>query len=429
MNSGNSSIVWHRLYPADRKGQCLFHAMVFLTALLILFSRRPDALLTPQFYAEDGANWYVDAYQAGFGCLLMPNGGYLNSLSRIIGLIALLVPFAWAPVVMVLSAFAAHILPVNIFLSSRFAGIPLEKRILGCLIYLGIPNSFEIHAKTTNIQWHLALAGMLVLLSRAETGRLWRIFDACILSLCVLDGPLGMFLIPIAFVLYWKRRDRHALVALWFMIPWAIVQSLFILYSGSRPSSPNGASLHRLVGILGGQVFLSGVLGLRTFIQFYFAHLHALFLIQTVAMLIGLAILTYAALRAPFELRLFILYSGIVLVMALARPYAILRGDYEQWQLMQTPGITNRYWFYPMLAFLATLLWMASSSGRGKIVQYTGIAILALLPIGVFRDWVYRPFPDLDFKEFAADFERAAPGTRISIPINPTTWQMQFTKK
>jgi hypothetical protein len=36
---------------------------------------------------------------------------------------------------------------------------------------------------------------------------------------------------------------------------------------------------------------------------------------------------------------------------------------------------------------------------------------------------------DLGFREFAADFERAAPGTRITIPINPMNWEMQFTKR
>src|SRR5215467_13455372 len=189
-------------------GRIVFHASVFVASLLILFSRRPDALLNPQFYAEDGTYWYLDAYRFGFGCLLMPNGGYLNTLSRFIGLLALLVPFAWAPVVMVVSAFAGHILPVNIFLSSRFAAIPFETRLLGSLVYLGIPNSFEIHANTTNIQWHLAIACLLVLFAPAAKASAWRFLDLMLFALSVLAGPLGMFLIPIAAVLWWKRRDR-----------------------------------------------------------------------------------------------------------------------------------------------------------------------------------------------------------------------------
>jgi hypothetical protein len=425
---GVPEMTWTSLRGTTRTGKIAFHAGLFLFALLILFSRRPDALLTPQFYAEDGAYWYVDAYQSGLRCLLMPNGGYLNTLSRIIGLLALLVPFAWAPVVMVFSALAFHILPVNLFLSSRFDRIPFETRLLGSLIYLGVPNSFEIHANTTNIQWHLAIACLLVLFAPAENAPAWRIVDLTLFALSVLAGPLGMFLIPIAAVLWWKRRDHKSLTALAVLIPGAILQSLFILFSGSRPYSPNGATVDRFVGILGGQVFLSSLLGLRTFIQLYFAHVSFLFVVQAVAMLIGLTICIYAAVRAPFELKLFLLYAAIAITFALSRPYAILRGNYEQWQLMQTPGITNRYWFFPMLAFLACLIWMVTGA-RKKSARYAALLLLALLPIGIYRDWVYRPFPDKDFHQFVAEFERAAPGTEISIPINPVSWEMHFIKR
>jgi hypothetical protein len=425
-----STLPWHKLGGTTMGGKIAFHAMVFLIALLILFSRRPDALLNPQFYAEDGTYWYVNAYEAGFRCLLMPNGGYLNTLSRLIGLIALLVPFAWAPLVMILSAMAAHILPVNIFLSSRFEAIPIETRLLGCLIYLGVPNSFEIHANTTNIQWHLALAGFLLLLAPPRPGRAWGIFEVGIWGLSVLDGPLGVFLIPVAGILRWKRRDKQSLAALKVLVPGAVLQILFILLSDSRPTSPNGATIERFTRILGGQIFLSALLGLRTFIQLYFAHVHFLLLVQVVALVIGLSVMAYAACYGPFELKLFLLYAAIALSLALVRPYAIVRGNYEQWGLMLTPGITNRYWFFPMLAFLASLIWMVSGSvASRRPVRYAALALLTLLAIGIYRDWIYRPFPDLDFREFAADFERATPGTRITIPINPLTWEMQFTKR
>src|SRR5262249_37894399 len=161
--------------------------------------------------------------------------------------------------------------------------------------------------------------------------------------------------------------------------------------SGSRPYSPNGASIHRLVGILGGQVFLSSLLGLRTFIQLYFAHVTYLFVVQLTAATIGLSVLVYVALRGPLELKLFLLYAFFAFTLALARPYAILRGDYEQWQLMQTPGITNRYWFLPMLAFLACLIWMVTGSTKSP-ARYAALFLLALLPVGIFRDWLYKPF-------------------------------------
>src|SRR5262249_32543509 len=113
----------------------VFHATLFLVCLLLLYSRRPDAILNAQFYAEDGARWYRDAYQVGWRCLLIPETGYLQTVSRLIALFALLFPFALAPLVMNLCALAIQVLPVNLFLSRRFDGIPLFMRVMGSLLY------------------------------------------------------------------------------------------------------------------------------------------------------------------------------------------------------------------------------------------------------------------------------------------------------
>jgi hypothetical protein len=69
------------------------HVAVFLTCFLILYSRRPDAIVNAQFYAEDGARWYSDAYQLSWRCLLIPETGYLQTVSRLIGLFVQIFPF------------------------------------------------------------------------------------------------------------------------------------------------------------------------------------------------------------------------------------------------------------------------------------------------------------------------------------------------
>ena len=95
---------------------------------------------------------------------------------------------------------------------------------------------------------------------------------------------------------------------------------------------------------------------------------------------------------------------------------------------METPGVANRYYFIPMLAFFASLIWIATNSTQtAKFMRLISIAVLALLPIGVVRDWRYKPFVDYNFKSFAADFERVAPGTKVSIPINPD-WHLILIK-
>ena len=418
---------WEVAGGATRLGKIAFHALIFFIAFLILFLRRPDAILNAQFYSEDGIYWYADAYHFGWHCLLMPLGGYLNSLSRLIGMFSLLFPFAQAPLAMNLCAIVAGILPIHIFLSSRFNSIPFNLRLLGSLLYLALPNSFELHATTTNIQWHLALAGCLILLGSPKSGRVWRVFDFLLLTLVVLDGPLGILLIPVALALRWLRKDRRYDLALAALVPGALIQFLFLFVAAPRRSAPNGASIERFIHIVGGQVFLSSLLGVRTLIQLF--HAQSLLIIDVIAMLIGLAVLGYAFRRGPMELKLFLLFAAAVFGLGLLHPLATTDGNHVQWEQLQVPGCGNRYYFFPMLAFLVSLFWMVSTSPvSSKVSRCIAMALLFLLPIGMVRDWQYRPFDNLHFQEIAADFQRAPSGTQFVIPLNPGV-TMQLTKR
>ena len=60
--------------------------------------------------------------------------------------------------------------------------------------------------------------------------------------------------------------------------------------------------------------------------------------------------------------------------------------------------------------------------------KYAAAAILFSMTIGIYNDWRYPEFLDLNFRETAVAFEHAAPGTRVTILINPN-WHMQLTKK
>lgn len=406
----------------------IFHASVFIASLLILFLRRPDVLLNAQFYAEDGTRWFAEAYHFGWRCMSIPESGYLQTASRLVALLSLAFPFVLAPLVMNLCALIVQIIPINLFLSPRFASIAPKIRLAGCLLYLSLPNSFEVHANTTNMQWHLALAGLFILLGAPEGGRVWRALSAGLLALAVLDGPAGMLLAPVAVFLWFKHKERRHLLTSIVLVVLAALQSLMILLSHSRREAPNGATMDRLLSILGGQVFLSSILGVRTSINLFFNHSPYLFPLEIVALVIGLAITLYAFRRGPAALKVFLAFAAGAFTLALIRPVATTAGGMEQWAKLQVPGVGNRYYFFPMLAFLAALIWMAANAAPGgKFARYAATAVLALLPIGIVRDWRYKPFVDYNFKSFAADFERAAPGTTVSIPINPD-WQLVLMK-
>src|SRR5437660_10967570 len=87
--------------------------LVFPLCLLVVVSRRPDVVFHAQFWAEDGNRWYADAYHLGvIDSLLHPAAGYFQTLPRLAALIAVLLPFGMAPLILNCIAVLIQILPV-----------------------------------------------------------------------------------------------------------------------------------------------------------------------------------------------------------------------------------------------------------------------------------------------------------------------------
>lgn len=398
--------------------------LTFLIAFVVVVSRRPDAVLNAQFFAEDGVAWFLDAYNLGIHSLLVPQASYLHTLTRLAALLSLLVPFSLAPLVMNLVAITVQILPVNFFLSSRFSQIPIPVRLLASFLYLALPNSFEIDANITTQQWHFVLLAFMVLVSKPSKAWGWRVFDGIVLVLFSLEGPTGLILLPMAAALWWNRRTTPARTNVALLVPGAVIQILTIFWTWhARQTAPIGATLVRLTSILGRQILLPSLLGLGT--SYRFLGNGPLSIVEMIATLLGLILWSYALRYAPLELKLFILFGLAVFGLCLTRPLAGPMSR-PQWAWLCVPGIGNRYYFLPMLGFLATLLWTALNSSHRKF-RYLGVALLVFSPIGIYQDWRYPKFQNLNFKEYAVEFEHAPPGTKMTIPINPG-WELNVTK-
>jgi len=408
-----------RIYEAGK------HVFIFLVALVIVASRRLDALLSPQFWGEDGMMWYARAYQFGLHCLLIPQGGYLHVFTSLVALVTLLFPLSLAPLIMNLCAITLQILPVNLFLSSRFSQITVGLRLLASFVYLALPNCHEIHANLTAAQWHLALLACLLLLAQPATSRGWRIFEGIVLVLISLDAAIVFVLVPLAATLWWKRRQVWDRTSLALLVPGAVIQAVCVLLTwNSRQVAVNDANFARLVTILGRQVFLPSLFGLGPGSQPSVAG--PLTFVEAIAAAVGMAVMLYVLFRGPFELKLFVLFAFALFALCLARPLA---GTPEraQWDWLSVPGTGNRYYFFPMLAFLASLLWIAARANAPVILSSSAAVLLLLLTIGICRDWRYPPFVNYGFQDYATAFERAPSGTKITIPINPD-WKMELTK-
>jgi hypothetical protein len=186
------------------------HRAIFLLAGALIVSRRPDAIFHAQFWNEDGHVFFADAYNFGWwSALFRTYEGYHLVLPRLGAALALLVPLSVAPLVLNVIAILVQAILVSLLISSRSSAWgSLRTRVLLAVIYLALPNCFEIDATITNSQWVLALIGFLVLaasLPRASGGR---VFDACVLLLCGLSGPFCILLFPIALFAAWRHGER-----------------------------------------------------------------------------------------------------------------------------------------------------------------------------------------------------------------------------
>jgi hypothetical protein len=230
----------------------------------------------------------------------------------------------------------------------------------------------------------------------------------------------------VAAVLWWKRRHGWSALSLALLVPGALVNILTSFLTHDRQLAANGATFSRFAGILGRQIFLSSLLGRNS--QDWLIQLDFLPQVEAIATVAGLAILLYALRYGQIELKLFILFAYAELALSLIRPLAG-PPDRPQWDWLCVPGCGERYYFLPMLAFLAALVWMATRKASARALRKFAVALLLLFPIGVYQDWNYPAFDDLDFPWYAAQFERAPAGTTIVIPINPHSgWNLELTK-
>jgi hypothetical protein len=402
------------------------HVFVFVLCFIVVLLRRPDALFHAQFWAEDGKLWYAEAYNFGFQTLVHPAAGYFQTLPRLAALLALLLPLSAAPLLLNCIAIAFQILPAQFLMSSRCRelGSPAA-RALFAFIYLALPNSHEMHANITNAQWRVAFLALLVLFVQSGRTRFWDCFDFVIVILCAVTGPFIVFIAPVAVATYFlkeRSRQRRALVIA--SAAGAIVQILAVLITGGtdRPiDNVREASSALMIRILAKQVFLAPILGRRTLGRFSFDSSWG-FWFAVASVLIGIAIELYVLWRAPLPWKAFIVFAAIIFASTLATPTTAS----PQWpNLLNSGGV--RYWFFPMLAFVGSLLWLLSDS-TSAFARGTGAALLVMMLFGVVQDWAHPRPIDLHYQEYVARFSEAPSGAYFVFPLNPPGFIMKLMK-
>lgn len=400
-------------------------------AVAVILSRKPDAVLNAQFWAEDGSVWYKQAYEMGWQSLLFPQNGYFQTVSKLTASLAQWASLSGAPLFFNAIALAFKVLPILLVCSRRGCRLFPGQwgRFLLCAFYLAHPYSWEVFLNVTNIHWHLSLA-VIVLLYFDSWEEPWqKLSDVTLTALCGLSGIFALFLAPIAIWRWRSLRDRRSLVLSALLTTAAIIQVSAIITTASdnRSSAPLGASLDGLFRILGGQVAAAGLLGDQWSILFAMSWWQDSIVLPLVSSGFAALVFARALSKGSPVLRGLIVFAAAVVAAALVSPQ--ISGTQAQWPLFERPLVGGRYVFIPIIALHASLIWIAANDARTWYRRAATLALLAVALVAVPASWRISPYQDLEFQEHAIGFETAPPGTVVEIPINPPGWSLRLRKK
>jgi hypothetical protein len=410
-----------------------FWAISLLFALL-LFSHNPRKLLAPEFWGEDGAIWYTGAYTKGFFALASPEGGYLNSLQRLIAELSLPLPLHLVPFFFALMALLIQVLPFAFFAGARFSGVWPDalSRFLFSAFLVVMPNAPETSVNVTDSQWYLAVFAFLLLIAPTSPRKTIHWVECVILLISGLSGPFCIVLLPIAALQFFLMRSGGEKIrgAKFLIILITSLIQVFLIMGFShagRVSGPLGASvdlLPRIIAMipLGGSL---GYVGISRLINWgFFSEIW-----PSLCVLIFYATIMVLAFRyGPLAYRQFIFFVLVMFVLALCKPLMSLVEP--QWPLfMRGAGAGNRYFLYPMIAWWLGLVVVVARGPR--LVGYlAGGALLVTTVLAIPRDWGDRyHFPATDFALRARQFEAAQPGTQMVFMTHPPGTRMIIVKK
>jgi hypothetical protein len=407
-------------------------ALAVASAIFIL--RRPDIITNAQFWAEDGVNWYEEAYTNGIAALLRPNTGYLQTFSRVVFGIATYMPLLWAPLFANSIGVLVRALVVAFLFSGRFTWVDVGPRLIVAVYMLVMPGLDGVHANITNTHWYLGLYLLLVLIADQRQDQWWRAHDFAVLVVAGLSSPFVILAVP-AYLLItlqgvadmktfgprnWLRELLTPFTVLFFALA-AVQAASLVATARARGASPLGADVLTLAHIVVTRIFL----GFLVYPNFA-TDLHQSDSVVILVFLVGLGIVGCVLWRGPWQVRMALLFAIVTFAAALASPR--IGGSDGGWPKLTTTG--DRYFVIPKIAWMTALVAFGTLVSRGsRIAQKYSFVVAGVVVILCLRSFHIARLPDENFPAQVAAFDNAPPGTVVTFSILPPGWKMVLTKR
>ncbi len=375
-------------------------AITGLLLLLILLARRPESFLHPQFWAEDGSIFFVQADLDGLRSLVEPFSGYHLFLLRLIAASSAVLDARWVPAAYFSVSMAATL---GIALAAFSPRVDLPCRP-ACVLSLGlVPHTGEVLGNLTNLQWITALALVWLLLARDGTNLRQQATDVFVAFIVGLTGTFSILFAVLFIWRAWRRKTSASAIVAAVIALTASIQFWTVLNAPPDPTQDGSPSVQ----------MIAWVIGLRLPACLLLPPVWVEKVPRAVLMWLGAAtiaaLLAVALVRGPRrDFRL-----GLVACIAVVLAATIYR---VRCDLGVFGGLVNgdRYFFVPKV--LTAWLLISGWSGR-RCIRWTTVAATGMMLIATSAQWRYERLVNHHWDDYARRIE--AGESVQDIPVNP----------
>lgn len=382
---------------------------VLLALALILFLRKPHALLVPQLWAEDGSIFLNEQEFVGAGAALLPYMGYLHTLPRMIAWLGAqgLDPAGW-PAFYNGVSFAIWGAVLARLFTSRF-NLPGKPWL--ALAFVLVPHSGEVFFNVTNLQWITAFVLFQQTVIAAPRSRGEALGDFVILLVVALTGPFVIVFLPLFVWRWWRSRQTSDVLGLAVAALGAAIQAWFIVKTGPKFEFHAAAfQLWPAVVVVMRRLVVWPLFGRELALSF------SPLLIGLGGSLSLLGALAWSLRPGPRRL----LHAQIIAACLFVVFAAVYRTRPDTWA-GDNFEFGDRYFYIPRV-LLAWLL-IAEFDARSKLIALSArLAGLAILTVHLANYSLPAP-PNYHWAEHCAPIRQGVPA---NIPTLPEGWTLEY---
>lgn len=378
-----------------------------IMCIVTLCFRKFEAIINPQFWAEDGTVFFVDAYNQGVECIFNAYAGYLHTYPRLTSIIASYFPIEIAPYIYNGSSILLIVFIVRFILSNN---LHLRNKLFICLFLCALPHSNEVIINLTNTNWWLAIfLGLFFFLkkdSKISAGYKILFIVAC------LSGPFAIILFPL-YILHLRRNllDKNSVFIIFFSFLGLVISLAFLI---SNPSSiENRKSFFAIIN-----VFLEVLLTRN----YFFLDFENNFLDKIQIILINLIII-YSFFILRFKNSLPYLYF-FIFAISVVFAACIKASDHNYLDMLVIYPLGDRYMWVLNASYLLLILSLPITGNKRTLSII--LILISFISQNKFFTHKELAFQQFNWYDFTSELQK---NNYVKIPINPIGWFIELGNK